>query len=80
MKDHLTNHPLSPKTTHHHRQLSNRTDSSSSSSGKEQEKSRETVVEDKPLGYGLRENSKKSMRFADLEFSFAAGFWVCGSR
>ncbi|KAK8584475.1 hypothetical protein V6N13_109870 [Hibiscus sabdariffa] len=71
MKGHLANHP---KTTHHHHQLNNRADSassSSSSSGEEQEKSREIVVEDKSLGYGLRENPKKSLRFADPEFSFA---------
>ncbi|KAK8614040.1 hypothetical protein V6N13_122418 [Hibiscus sabdariffa] len=72
MKGHLANHPLPPKTTHH--QLTNRTDSassSSSSSGEEQEKSRETLVEDKSLSYGLRENPKKSLRFADPQFSFA---------
>ncbi|MBA0611449.1 hypothetical protein Godav_012137 [Gossypium davidsonii] len=73
MKGHLANHPLPPKTTHH--QLSNRTDSASSSSSSsgddEQEKSRETLLEDKSLVYGLRENPKKSFRFADPEFSFA---------
>ncbi|KAE8710845.1 RGPR-related, putative isoform 1 [Hibiscus syriacus] len=69
MKGHLSNHPLSPKTTPH--QLSNRTDSASSSSGEEQEKSKETVLQHKSLGYGLRENPKKSLRFADPEFSFA---------
>ncbi|XP_022732484.1 zinc finger protein ZAT9-like [Durio zibethinus] len=75
MKGHLANHPLPPKTTTHH-QLGDRTDSSSSSSsssGEEQElgeeKSRE-VVEEKSLVYGLRENPKKSFRFADPEFSF----------
>ncbi|XWS49111.1 hypothetical protein CRYUN_Cryun13aG0135700 [Craigia yunnanensis] len=71
MKGHLANHPLPPKTTQH--QLGDRTDSassSSSSSGEEQgEKSRE-VVEEKSLVYGLRENPKKSFRFADPEFSF----------
>ncbi|XVE65088.1 hypothetical protein DITRI_Ditri07aG0154100 [Diplodiscus trichospermus] len=67
MKGHLATHPLPPKTTHH--QLGERTDlpsSSSSSSGEEQE-----LQEEKSLVYGLRENPKKSFRFADPEFSFA---------
>ncbi|XP_039028659.1 zinc finger protein ZAT9-like [Hibiscus syriacus] len=63
MKGHLANHPLP-------RKLSNRTDSdssSSSSSGEEREKSNGT----ESLAYGLRENPKKSFRFADPGFSFA---------
>ncbi|KAK6262887.1 hypothetical protein QUC31_008703 [Theobroma cacao] len=75
MKGHLATHPLPPKTTQH--QLGDRAESassSSSSSGEEQElqeeKSRE-VVEEKSLVYGLRENPRKSFRFADPEFSFA---------
>ncbi|XP_022772564.1 zinc finger protein ZAT9-like [Durio zibethinus] len=75
MKGHLTNHPLPPKSFQN--QLRDRVEaasSSSSSSGEEQEiqeeKSRE-VVEEKSLVYGLRENPKKSFRFADPEFSFA---------
>ncbi|GMI76382.1 hypothetical protein like AT3G60580 [Hibiscus trionum] len=68
MKGHLANHPLPPKTTTHHHQLSNRAHSASSSSSssgeEEQEKSRD-------LGYGLRENPRKSLRLADPEFSFA---------
>ncbi|KAK8510644.1 hypothetical protein V6N13_110147 [Hibiscus sabdariffa] len=32
------------------------------------------MAEDKPLGYGLRENPKKSLRFVNPEFSFAADF------
>ncbi|XWS61995.1 hypothetical protein CRYUN_Cryun07bG0172900 [Craigia yunnanensis] len=82
MKGHLANHPLPPKTTHH--QLGDRTDSASStssSSGEEQklqEKKSREVVEEKSLVYGLRENPKKSFRFADPEFSFAvdSGFVV----
>ncbi|XVF13390.1 hypothetical protein REPUB_Repub08aG0204100 [Reevesia pubescens] len=78
MKGHLATHPLPPKTTTQH-QLCDPTESassSSSSSGEEQEvekeKSREVVVvEEKSLVYGLRENPKKSFRFADPEFSFA---------
>ncbi|XVF51746.1 hypothetical protein PTKIN_Ptkin04bG0209700 [Pterospermum kingtungense] len=80
MKGHLATHPLPPKTTttkhHHHHQLADSASSSSSSSGDEeqeleQERSREVVVEEKCLVYGLRENPKKSSRFADPEFSFA---------
>ncbi|XWS38578.1 hypothetical protein CRYUN_Cryun19dG0143500 [Craigia yunnanensis] len=71
MKGHLAIHPLPPKTTKH--QLGDLIESSFSS-GEEQElqeeKSRE-VVEEKSLVYGLRENPKKSFRFADPEFSFA---------
>ncbi|KAE8727776.1 RGPR-related, putative isoform 1 [Hibiscus syriacus] len=58
MRSHLTN------------QSSNRSDSassSSSSSGEEQEKGNGIEF----LAYGLRENPKKSFRFADPEFSFA---------
>ncbi|XP_022738185.1 zinc finger protein ZAT9 [Durio zibethinus] len=76
MKGHLATHPLPPKATQH--QLGDRRESassSSSSSGEEQElheeKSREVVLEEKSLVYGLRENPKKSFRFADPEFSFA---------
>ncbi|KAK8624218.1 hypothetical protein V6N13_065571 [Hibiscus sabdariffa] len=79
---HLANHPLPPKTTHHHHQFSNRTNSPSSSSSspdEEQEKSRVTMVEDKPLGYGLKEIPKKSTRFADPEFSFAVDSWSVGT-
>ncbi|GMJ00405.1 hypothetical protein like AT1G02030 [Hibiscus trionum] len=82
MKGHLATHPLPQKTTHHH-QHGDRTDSassSSSSSGEEQELREEKirVLEEKCLVYGLRENPKKSLRFADPEFSFAvdSGFVV----
>ncbi|KAK8479178.1 hypothetical protein V6N13_073429 [Hibiscus sabdariffa] len=75
MKGHLATHPLPLKTTHHH-QLGDPTDSassSSSSSGQEQELGEEKirVLEEKCLVYGLRENPKKSFRYADPEFSFA---------
>ncbi|XVF10842.1 hypothetical protein REPUB_Repub07fG0218000 [Reevesia pubescens] len=74
MKGHLANHPLPLKTTNQH-QLGHRTESSSSSGEEqelEEEKSREVVLlEEKSLVYGLRENPKKSFRFADPEFSFA---------
>lgn len=74
MKAHLAAHPLPPKTTQ--QQLSDSTESassSSSSSGEEVEVKRKSpeVVEEKSLGYGLRNNPKKSFRFADPEFSFA---------
>ncbi|XVF52614.1 hypothetical protein PTKIN_Ptkin05aG0032300 [Pterospermum kingtungense] len=79
MKGHLATHHLPPKKTQHQHQPggdpTESASSSSSSSGEEQEqdKSREVVVvEEKSLGYGLRENPKKSFRFADPEFSFAA--------
>ncbi|GMJ06121.1 hypothetical protein like AT3G60580 [Hibiscus trionum] len=72
---HMKGHLATQKTTHRH-QLGDRTDSassSSSSSGEEQELGEEKirVVEEKCLVYGLRENPKKSLRFADPEFSFA---------
>ncbi|XP_065857866.1 zinc finger protein ZAT4-like [Euphorbia lathyris] len=78
MKAHLATLPLPPKiTVTHHHQLGFRTESSSSSyssSGEEHEIDiRE--VEDKEkaaaLAYRLRENPKKSFKFADPEFSFA---------
>ncbi|XVE57647.1 hypothetical protein DITRI_Ditri04bG0106600 [Diplodiscus trichospermus] len=75
MKGHLAAHPLPQKTTQHQLgDLTDSTSSSSSSSGEEQELEAEKireVVEDKALVYGLRENPKKSSRFADPEFSFA---------
>ncbi|OAY60033.1 zinc finger protein ZAT4 [Manihot esculenta] len=76
MKAHLATLPLPPKATMApQQQPGDRTESASSSysfSGEEQEqeiKNRE--VEEKALIYGLRENPKKSFRFADPEFSFA---------
>ncbi|OMO52483.1 Zinc finger, C2H2-like protein [Corchorus olitorius] len=77
MKGHLATHPLPPKssTTTHQQPLGHRTESanssSSSSSGEEQDEKNRELVEEKSLGYGLRENPKKSFRFADPEFSFA---------
>ncbi|XWS49734.1 hypothetical protein CRYUN_Cryun12cG0028200 [Craigia yunnanensis] len=71
MKGHLATHPLPRKTTQH--QLGDLIESASSS-GEEQELQEEKnseVVEEKSLVYGLRENPKKSFRFADPEFSFA---------
>ncbi|KAE8683787.1 AP2/ERF domain-containing transcription factor [Hibiscus syriacus] len=78
MKGHLATHPLPQKTAHQH-QHGDRTDSassSSSSSDEEQELGEEKirVLEEKCLVYGLRENPKKSFRYADPEFSFAANF------
>ncbi|GLT73994.1 hypothetical protein SLA2020_458160 [Shorea laevis] len=83
MKAHLATLPLPPKTGGGGGGGGGGDDdsasSSSSSSGEEQEqeqeqeqesKSRE-VLEEKALVYGLRENPKKSFRFADPEFSFA---------
>ncbi|GAV85062.1 zf-C2H2_6 domain-containing protein [Cephalotus follicularis] len=72
MKAHLATLPLPPKT---HQQLTELASSSSSSSGGEEEEQREDKnmgIEEKSLVYGLRENPKKSFRFADPEFSFAA--------
>ncbi|KAE8708641.1 RGPR-related, putative isoform 1 [Hibiscus syriacus] len=76
MKGHLAIHPLPQKTTTHQHQHGDSTDSyssSSSSTGQEQEPREEKirVLEEKCLVYGLRENPKKSLRFADPEFSFA---------
>ncbi|KAE8708312.1 AP2/ERF domain-containing transcription factor [Hibiscus syriacus] len=72
MKGHLATHPLPQKTTTHQHQLGDSTDSSSSS-GEEQEPREEKirVLEDNCLVYRLRENPKKSLRFADPGFSFA---------
>ncbi|KDP39875.1 hypothetical protein JCGZ_03406 [Jatropha curcas] len=73
MKAHLATLPLPPKTMSIQQQPGNRTESASSSyssSGEEQE-IKNTEVEEKALVYGLRENPKKSFRFADPEFSFA---------
>ncbi|KAF2299083.1 hypothetical protein GH714_030470 [Hevea brasiliensis] len=76
MKAHLATLPLPPKATMTtQQQTGDRTESASSSyssSGEEQEleiKNRE--FEEKALVYGLRENPKKSFRFADPKFSFA---------
>ncbi|KAL4385471.1 hypothetical protein GQ457_15G010510 [Hibiscus cannabinus] len=73
MKGHLATHPLPQKSTHQH-QHGDGTDSASSSSSDEEQELREEkirVLEEKCLAYGLRENPKKSLRFADPEFSFA---------
>ncbi|XP_057977235.1 zinc finger protein ZAT1-like [Malania oleifera] len=75
MRSHMATLPIPPKTP----QLRDRTDSisSSSSSSEEDERNREEAEEknregeEKALGYGLRENPKRSFRFADPEFSFA---------
>ncbi|KAK3224904.1 hypothetical protein Dsin_004766 [Dipteronia sinensis] len=87
MKAHLAALPLPPKTTTQQQQQqivgfdsTESASSTSSSSGEEQEhgdKSKEQLIaeaaaEDKAnLVYGLRNNPKKSFRFADPEFSFA---------
>ncbi|KAK2649047.1 hypothetical protein Ddye_016536 [Dipteronia dyeriana] len=87
MKAHLAALPLPKTTTHQQQQqiiggdTTESASSTSSSSGEEQEhgdKSREAqlfaaaAAEDKAnLVHGLRNNPKKSFRFADPEFSFA---------
>ncbi|KAF2313092.1 hypothetical protein GH714_009206 [Hevea brasiliensis] len=76
MKAHLATLPLPPKTTlTTQQQLGDRTESASSSyssSGAQREREiKNREVEEKALVYGLRENPKKSFRFADPEFSFA---------
>ncbi|XP_059637511.1 zinc finger protein ZAT9-like [Cornus florida] len=70
MRSHMLNLYVPPKTEQpidHNHQLGEETESapSSSSSSSEEEN------EDKGLGYGLRENPKKSIRLVDPEFSFA---------
>lgn len=81
MKAHLATLPLPPKV----QQLGNRTESASSSSSssdeeeddQEQQQQQqqlgeiEAEAEEKCLIYGLRENPKRSFKFADPEFSFA---------
>ncbi|KAJ0105777.1 hypothetical protein Patl1_18482 [Pistacia atlantica] len=75
MKAHLAALPLPPKQQQ--QQLGDCTDStysSSSSSGEEREVEDGKigqVAEEKSLGYGLRNNPKRSFRLADPEFSFA---------
>ncbi|KAJ4835473.1 hypothetical protein Tsubulata_048529 [Turnera subulata] len=87
MKAHLATLPLPPKPAAAaaaltQQQLGGADDGESesstysSSSGEEQEmlktsKSQELLLEEKGLGYGLRENPKRSFRVADPEFSFA---------
>lgn len=75
MKAHLAAHPLPPKTNQQ-QQPSDSTESASTSSsssgeGVEVKGKSPEVAEEKSLGYGLRNNPKKSFRFADPEFSFA---------
>ncbi|XP_057961005.1 zinc finger protein ZAT1-like [Malania oleifera] len=76
MRSHMATLPIPPKPP----QFGDRTDSVSSSSSSEEEDERKSEEaeekiregEEKALGYGLRENPKRSFRFADPEFSFAA--------
>ncbi|XP_050226802.1 zinc finger protein ZAT9-like [Mercurialis annua] len=76
MKSHLATLPLPTKKTtttttipHHHHQLGTESASSSYSLSASEEEEDEEEVEEKGLAYGLRENPKKSFKFADPEFS-----------
>uniref|UniRef100_A0A5B7A956 Putative zinc finger protein ZAT4-like n=1 Tax=Davidia involucrata TaxID=16924 RepID=A0A5B7A956_DAVIN len=62
MRSHMLNLYVPPKIEQPSDQLGEETESASSSSSSEEEKE---------LGYGLRENPKKSIRLVDPEFSFA---------
>ncbi|XP_044485362.1 zinc finger protein ZAT1 [Mangifera indica] len=79
MKAHLAALPLPPKIPLYHQQQQQQvvdcTDSTSSSSSGEEREVEDGKIgqegEEKSLGYGLRNNPKKSFRLADPEFSFA---------
>jgi hypothetical protein len=71
MKAHLATLPLPPKPQQQQQQLADRSESASSSSSSSGEEQEDGEAEEKALGYGLRENPKKSFRLADPEFSFA---------
>ncbi|KAK9273291.1 hypothetical protein L1049_018098 [Liquidambar formosana] len=71
MRSHMMNLPIQPKPHQQPIQLKEVEAESADSASASSSSSSEDEGEEKLLGYGLRENPKKSFRLVDPEFSFA---------